>query len=112
MPNSFKCRCLTWIYQEVPIFYSLPALRTLIISMSRQYWHKFTDQDENVLKIFTECPLFEKFCVASDESCDIWTRSRDDGNLAGWSEVSYVRVDKPRGRLDHLEVIDPRAVGK
>jgi len=71
----------------------------------------FTDQIEILEEVFSNCLLLEKLCVASDEFCDIWSRSRDEVDHA-WSEISYVRLNKPRGSLDYLEVIDPRAVEK
>jgi len=97
-------------YQDLDIIYTLPALRALVISVGERK-KLFTDQIEILEEVFSNCLLLEKLCVASDEFCDIWSRSRDEVDHT-WSEISYVRLNKSRGRLDYLEVIDPRAVEK
>ena len=93
------------------IICTLPALRTLVVSVGERKV-LFADQMEALAEVFSNCLLLEKLCVASDKFCDTWSRSGDNGSPGGWSEVSYVRLNKPRGTLDYLEVIDPRAVGK
>ena len=91
------------------MLYSLPALHTLIIAVGEDREDLPADQVAAILDLFfSKCLRLERLCIAFDKNCDIWCRSRDDRNLTGWSEVSRVRVNDPRGRFHYLETIDPR----
>jgi len=88
---------------------SLPALRTLVTFVEEDQKDMSTDRVKVILYAFFSKPSFlEKLCIGSNEICEIWCRSRDD-TPTGWGEVSYVIANKPRGRFDYLEIIDPRA---